>query len=71
MAESYTVTIKLVANDRPCHAGHQVGQTWTYDYQTPTGMCSSAWHALYPYALVMATGGVFPWQEDSDVNYIA
>ena len=71
MAESYTVTIKLVSNDRPCHAGHEVGQEWKYDNQLPAGMCSSAWYAIFPYVLVMANGGAFPWQEDPDVNYIS
>jgi uncharacterized repeat protein (TIGR04076 family) len=71
MPESYTVTITLVSNNRPCHAGHQIGQQWTYDYFTPAGMCSSAWHTVYPWAMTMAAGGVFPWQEDPEVMRVS
>lgn len=67
MAENYTVTITLVANNRPCHAGHTIGEQWTYDGMTPGGMCGSAWHTVYPWAMMMAAGGAFEWQEDPDV----
>ena len=66
MPESYTVKITLVSNNRPCHAGHQLGQEWTFDYMTPPGMCSLAWNAMYPMVLALSTGGTFPWQEDPD-----
>jgi uncharacterized repeat protein (TIGR04076 family) len=71
MAESYTVTITLVSNNRPCHAGHQIGQAWSYDYLTPAGMCSSAWHTVYPWAMAIASGGVFTWQENPDVMRVS
>ena len=71
MAESYTVTIKLISQDRPCFAGHKVGDEWTFDGQLPAGICPSAWYAIYPYLLTMANGGAFPWQDDPNVNVIS
>ncbi len=71
MPESYTVTIKLVANNRPCWAGHRIGQEWTFENMVPAGMCASAWHTVYPYALAMSAGGVFPWQDDPEVMVVS
>ena len=34
---------------------------------TPGGMCSSAWYTVYPWAMMMAAGGAFSWQDDPDV----
>jgi hypothetical protein len=52
--KQYEVVIKLIANDRPCHAGHKIGDEWVYN-------------ALYPAALALSVGGTFHWQEDPDV----
>jgi uncharacterized repeat protein (TIGR04076 family) len=61
------VVIRLVANQRPCHSGHKIGDEWVFNYFTPPGMCSLAYNALYPVALALQFGATFPWQEDPDV----
>ncbi|MFA5309095.1 MAG: TIGR04076 family protein [Dehalococcoidales bacterium] len=65
--KQYEVVIKLVGNNSPCHYGHQVGDEWVFDYATPPGMCSLAYNAIYPAALALYYGAVFPWTEDPDV----
>lgn len=35
--KTYTVNIKLVSNQSPCHSGHNIGDEGTFDYLTPTG----------------------------------
>jgi uncharacterized repeat protein (TIGR04076 family) len=65
--KQYEVVIKLIANDRPCHAGHKIGDEWVFRYFTPPDMCSLAYNALYPAALALSVGGTFHWQEDPDV----
>jgi uncharacterized repeat protein (TIGR04076 family) len=69
--KQYEVTIKLVRNNAPCHFGHKIGDEWVFDNRTPAGMCSSAYNAVYPMALVLLTGGSFPWQQDPDVMTVA
>ncbi len=69
--KEYTVNIKLVSNQNPCHLGHKIGDEWTFDYLTPPGMCSMAFNALYPVAQALQVGGTFPWQDDPDVITIA
>jgi len=65
--KNYEVTIKLIGNKSPCHAGHKIGDEWIFDYMTPGGMCSLAYNALYPIALALRFGATFPWSEDPDV----
>lgn len=70
-AKQYEVVIKLVSNLKPCHSGHKIGDEWVFGNFTPANMCSLAYNALYPMALVLSTGGTFPWQEDQDVVTLA
>jgi uncharacterized repeat protein (TIGR04076 family) len=65
--QEYEVTIRLVRNQSPCHSGHKIGDEWGFNYMTPGGMCSLAYNAIYPAALVLRFGGTFPWQENPDV----
>jgi uncharacterized repeat protein (TIGR04076 family) len=37
-----------------CPLGMKVGDTWIIDDKTPNGMCSSAYHTLYPYIRTMS-----------------
>lgn len=41
-----------------CRAGHKVGDSWTFDWCTPTGMCGSAYHTMYPvlHGLLLTSG---------------
>jgi uncharacterized repeat protein (TIGR04076 family) len=65
--KQYDVVIRLVANQHPCHSGHKIGEEWVFDFQPPHGLCMFAYNSLFPFALVLKTGGAFPWQEDPDV----
>ena len=66
-AKEYEVTIKLISNKSPCHFGLKIGQEWKFDYAPPQGICSFAYNTLFPFALVLKTGGTFPWQQEPDV----
>ncbi len=66
-SKNYEVTIKLISNKHPCHAGLKIGQEWKYDFSQPQGLCGFAYNSIFPFALVMKTGGTFPWQQDPDV----
>lgn len=65
-AKEYEVVIKLVANKKPCYSGLKIGDEWVYDFQ-PLQMCGFAYNSIFPFALVMKTGGTFPWQQDPNV----
>ncbi len=69
--QEYEVVIKLIGNQNPCHAGHQIGDEWVFNYMTPGGMCGLAYNALYPVALALQYGATFPWQEDPDVIHLS
>ncbi len=65
--KEYDVVIKLIRNDHPCHYGHKIGDAWKFDYSPPAGLCGFAFNSIFPFVIVMKTGGAFPWQEDPDV----
>ena len=67
--KEYEVVIKLIANQKPCHSGHQIGDEWVFNYMTPPGMCGLAFNALYPIALALQYGATFPWEKDPDKTY--
>ena len=69
--KQYEVTIKLVANDHPCHSGHKIGEEWVFDFRPTPGLCGFAYNSLFPFAMALLTGGKFPWQGDSDVIKVA
>lgn len=52
----FVVTVEAVK--RGCNAGHQVGDRWEFHRCTPEGMCSSAFHTMYPvlHGLMMTSG---------------
>jgi len=65
--QEYVIKIKLIGNLQPCHAGHQPGDEWTFDYKTVPDICSLAWNSIYPFVLASRYGAVFPWQDTPDV----
>src|SRR4030042_1717063 len=67
MADNYSVSIKLVSNLNPCHIGQKPGDKWLFEGKTPAGMCVFAYNSLYPFILVLQSGGNFPWQDNPDV----
>ncbi len=69
--KEYDIVIRLVDNQRPCHAGHKIGDEWLLTDKTPEGICTWAYNAIYPMALTLQYGGMFPWQEDPDVMQVS
>ena len=70
-AKEYEVTIKLIGNKNPCHAGHKVGDEWPFDFMPPQGICGFAYNSIFPVAVALKTGGTFPWQRNPDVVTIS
>ena len=46
-----------------CQGGfHSIGDTFTVESTTPSGMCLGAWNAVAPYVCALLFGGNFPWE---------
>ena len=61
----YKVRIEVVdiLNNGECSMGQQIGDT--YNYPEDRGkMCPSSFHVLYPWILVMQSGGSFSYFAD-------
>ena len=56
------IVAKVVSQKGTCEAGHRVGDGFVIGQKTPPGMCSWAFHALFPFAEVLEFGGSFPWE---------
>jgi uncharacterized repeat protein (TIGR04076 family) len=54
-----------------CEAGHRLGDEFVIGEITPPGLCSWAFHALFPFAEVLRYGGSFPWETDPDTATVA
>jgi uncharacterized repeat protein (TIGR04076 family) len=66
MAERYDVKITLVAQRRPCPAGHRVGDQFVVGRYTPAGICLGAFGSLLPFITTLRCGGSFPWEKGKD-----
>ncbi len=54
-----------VLNDGKCSMGQEIGAV--YNYPEDRGkMCPSSFHSLYPWILVMQSGGSFSWMDEDD-----
>ena len=71
MAEQYKVVAKIISQEGTCSAGHSVGDEFVISEITPGGMCSYAFHALFPFTTVLQVGGAFPWESDPDKAVVA
>jgi uncharacterized repeat protein (TIGR04076 family) len=54
-----------------CEAGHRTGDEFVIGETTPQGLCSWAFHTLFPFAEVLRYGGSFPWETDRDTATVA
>lgn len=70
MAESEVIA-KVISQKGTCQAGHKVGDEFTIGQTTSPGMCSWAFHTLFPFAEVLQFGGSFPWEKDPDKAMVA
>ena len=66
MAEQSELIARVVSKKGACEAGHKVGDEFVIGNITPTGMCSWAFHAIFPFVTVLQFGGSFPWENDAD-----
>ncbi|MFC1958853.1 TIGR04076 family protein [Chloroflexota bacterium] len=69
--KEYDIVIRLVGNQRPCHVGHETGDEWVLKDKTPEGICTWAYNSIYPMALTLQYGGMFPWQQDPDILQVS
>ncbi len=58
------VTAKVISQRGTCAAGHKAGDEFVIGQMVPAGMCSWAFHALFPFAEVLQFGGSFPWESN-------
>jgi uncharacterized repeat protein (TIGR04076 family) len=56
--EAVRFVVTVHAAKGGCNVGHQVGDRWEFCRCTPEGMCSSAFHTMYPvlHGLLMTSG---------------
>ena len=72
MAERYDVAIKVVSQKGTCASKHKVGDEWVMKTEgTPSGICHSAYNALFPFSQVLMYSGVLPWESDPDATTVA
>jgi uncharacterized repeat protein (TIGR04076 family) len=65
------VIAKVISQRGTCEAGHRVGDEFVIGQKTPPGLCSWAFHTLFPFVEVLQFGGAFPWEEDPDKATVA
>jgi uncharacterized repeat protein (TIGR04076 family) len=65
------VVVKVISQKGTCEAGHKVGDEFVIGQLTTPGMCSWAFHALFPFAEVLQFGGSFPWEVTAGTATVA
>jgi len=65
------VIARVISQKGTCEAGHKVGDEFAIGQTTSPGMCSWAFHTLFPMAEVLQFGGSFPWEKDPDKAIVA
>ena len=58
------IVARVISQKGTCESGHKVGDEFVIGQQTPAGLCSWAFTALFPFAEVLQFGGSFPWESD-------
>jgi len=65
------VIARVISQKGTCAGGHKVGDKFIIGEKTPPKLCTWAFHAIFPPALVLQFGGSFPWEEDPDKTTVA
>jgi uncharacterized repeat protein (TIGR04076 family) len=65
------IIAKVISQRGTCSAGHKVGDEFAMGQKTPEGMCSWAFHTLFPCAETLEFGGSFPWESNPDKAQVA
>jgi uncharacterized repeat protein (TIGR04076 family) len=65
------IVAKVISQKGTCHAGHRVGDEFTFGLNNPADLCSWAFHTIFPSAQVLLFGGTFPWEKNPDKTRVA
>ena len=65
------IIARVVSQQGDCSFGHKTGDGYELGTGTPGGVCSWAFHAIFPAWQVLEFGGTFPWESDPDSTTIA
>lgn len=57
------IVARIVRSAAPCPHGHGCGEEWDVTDGAPAGFCHWAWNSLYPFYLIVRSGGRFPWHK--------
>lgn len=66
-----SIVARVVSQRGHCEAGHRLGDEFVIGQTTPPGMCSWAFHAVFPFSQVLQFDGAFPWEPDRDTARVA
>ncbi len=62
--EDREIIVKVIETKGNCVARHRIGKTWKFSSkETPRGLCSWAYAALFPYISAVAFGKKLPWEK--------
>jgi uncharacterized repeat protein (TIGR04076 family) len=62
------VAVRIVVTGGECQGKVlQVGQTFTAEWTTPEGFCTSAWQVISPYIMTLLCGGTFAFEAEKGV----
>ena len=65
MGADVRIEIVRIMGSGKCPSGFQVGRTWIVsDNLCPEGMCSWAFHSIFPSLSTLRFNGRFPWNEE-------
>ena len=65
------IIARVISQEGTCESGHRTGDEFIIGITTPEGMCSWAYHTIFPFAEVLRFGGTFPWEKDPDKAIVA
>ena len=64
MYKDTEIILKVIEVKGKCCMRHKVGQTWRFgSKETPKGVCSWAYTAIFPYISAVFLGGKLPWEK--------
>jgi len=65
ITEAIVMPVEITVSRGKCQGKyHHIGQKFTVDGQTHSGMCIGAWDAISPYVVTLLYGGNFPWENE-------
>jgi uncharacterized repeat protein (TIGR04076 family) len=61
--DNRVISAKVISQKGTCVACHKSGDEFLISDMCPAGMCAWAFYTLFPFAQVLMSGGVFPWEK--------